>query len=387
VRKLACAVIGASSACAGVAAAEEGAVGFSLSYTADVMGVVDGGLAQRGRFLDNLDLVADLDLERAAGWRGARAHFHLLNNSGSMPNEDAGTLQGIDNIEVPSQRLRLFEAWVEQAWGNSSLRFGLYDLNSEFYANDSAGLLIAPAFGIGSEIAATGPGGPSIFPSTALAARYHTDFTNGIFMRAAALNAHAGVLGDPDGVDLSFDDGALLIAEGGVEGASGQERKLAFGIWRYTRSQDDIRELDGLGNPVQRQAQGAYLVFEQPLNDSEGTRAATAFLRAGVSDGNTTPFAGGWQAGVLIARVFVGRPDSALSFGINQGVLSDGYRQNQVDLGAPMNETEIQIEFTYSDKLTPYLTIQPDLQWVRSPGGDRSIDDALVAGLRVRVEL
>jgi porin len=383
-RKLACAVVGASSVCFGAAAAEEGAVELSLSYSADVMGVVDGGLAQRGRFLDNLDLVADVDLERVAGWRGARAHFDLLNNSGSMPNDDAGSLQGVDNIEVPSQRLRLFEAWIEQAWGASSLRFGLYDLNSEFYANESAGLLIAPAFGIGSEIAATGPNGPSIFPSTSLAARFHTSADTGLYVRVAALNAHAGVLGDPDGVDISFDEGALLIAESGHEEGG---RKLAFGAWRYTQSQDDIRDLDGLGNPVQRDAQGAYFVYEQPLNDGEGPRAVRAFLRAGLSDGDTTPFAGGWQAGVLVERVFAGRPDSALSFGVNQGVLSDGYRQNQIDLGAPMDDSEVQFEITYSDTLTPWLAIQPDLQWVRNPGGDRSIDDALVAGLRVSVEL
>ncbi|MEQ1634551.1 MAG: hypothetical protein ABL997_19375, partial [Planctomycetota bacterium] len=36
----------------------------SLSYTADVMGVVDGGLAQRGRLLDNLDLIADFKQNR-----------------------------------------------------------------------------------------------------------------------------------------------------------------------------------------------------------------------------------------------------------------------------------------------------------------------------------
>lgn len=386
-RGFAFALLGASGALSGVAGAEEaagsGAVELSLAYTADVMGVVDGGLSQRGRFLDNLDLIADVDLERLMQWRGASAHVDVLNNSGAMPNDDAGTLQGVDNIEVSSQRLRLFEAWIEQAWGDSTLRLGLYDLNSEFYANDSAGLLIAPAFGIGSEIAATGPNGPSIFPSTALAARFHTNFDNGMFMRAAVLNAHAGVVGDPDGVDTSFDEGALLIAEGGIEG----DRKLAFGLWRYTESQDDIRDLDGLGNPVQRDAQGAYLVYEQPLNDSEATRAAKAFLRAGVSDGDTTPFAGGWQAGVLIERVFATRPDSAFSLGVNQGILSDGYRHNQIDLGASMANSEIQVEATYSDKLLPFLTIQPDLQWVRRPGGDRGIEDEVVAGLRVSVEL
>lgn len=374
-------VLAGASTLLGVAAAEEmpdrDAIQVSVNYTADVIGAIDGGVSQQGRFLDNLDLIADADLERLFGWRGASAHVDILNNSGGVPNDDIGSLQGVDNIEVSRQRVRLFEAWVEQAWGNSSVRAGLYDLNSEFYSNDAAGLLMAPAFGIGSEIAATGPNGPSIFPSTALAARLNVSLDNDAFVRAAILNANAGVLGDPGGIDYSFGDGALLIVEGGVEG----DRKLAVGAWRYTEDQEDIRD------STPQTAQGAYIIYEQPLNDSEGPRAATAFFRAGVSDGDTTPFKGGWQAGVLINRVFDSRPESAFSIGVDQGVLSDGYRQNQIDLGASMANAELQVEITYSDRLCPHVTIQPDLQWIRRPAGDRSIDDAIVAGLRLSVEL
>lgn len=225
-RKVACAVLGASGLCTGVAAADDDPIEFSVAYTADVMGAVEGGLTQRGRFLDNLDLVADIDLERVMGWRGASAHIDVLNNSGGIPNDDIGTLQGVDNIEVPSQRARLFEAWVEQAWGDTSIRAGLYDLNSEFYSNDSAGLLMAPAFGIGSEVAATGPNGPSIFPSTALAVRVARSWDNHFFARAAVINANAGVIGDPGGVDYGFDQGALMVAEGGFDG----DHKLALGV-------------------------------------------------------------------------------------------------------------------------------------------------------------
>ncbi len=353
------------------------AVEFSVSYTADVIGAVNGGVTQRGRFVDNLDLIADIDLDRAAGWRGATLHIDVLNNSGGAPNDDVGTLQGVDNIEVTRQRLRLFEAWLEQEWGEASLRVGLYDLNSEFYSNDAAGLLMAPAFGIGSEIAATGPNGPSIFPSTALAVRFQRGFDNDAYVRAAALNANAGVLGDPDGVDWSFDNGALLIAEAGVEGA----RKVAAGVWRYTERQDDIRD------PEQERAQGAYVLFEQPLNDPDGARATTAFLRAGVSDGETTPFESGWQAGVLVERVFAGRPESVFSIGVNQGVISDGHRRNEIDAGVPMAKAEFQIEATYADEIAPHVTLQPDVQWVHNPGGDRSASDALILGLRLSIEL
>jgi porin len=175
----------------------------------------------------------------------------------------------------------------------------------------------------------------------------------------------------------------LLIAEGGVDG----DRKLAVGAWRYTDKQDDVRDLTLAGDPVQRTAQGAYVVYEQPLTGGDGPRATTAFIRAGVSDGDTTPFAGGWQAGVLVERPFASHPDSAFSFGVNQGVLSDGYRQNQIDLGADIADSEMQVETTYSDRVLPFLSIQPDLQWVRRPGGDRGVEDAFVAALRISIDI
>ena len=122
-------------------------------YTADVIGPVQGGVAKAGRYLDNLDITLDGDLERAVGWKGATVHAYVLNNMGGRPNDVAATLQGVDNIEVSRERLRLYELWIEQslAGGAASVRAGLYDLNSEFYATGASDLLIAPPFGIGSE--------------------------------------------------------------------------------------------------------------------------------------------------------------------------------------------------------------------------------------------
>lgn len=352
----------------------------TAGYTADVAGVVHGAKTA-GRYLDNLDVTADLDLERALGWGGATLHADVLNNSGGAPNDVAGTLQGIDNIEVSAPRLRLFELWVEQAAGPATVRAGLYDLNSEFYSNDAAGLLIAPSFGIGSELAATGPNGPSIFPSTALGARLNIDLGEGRYARAAVVNAHSGVLGDPEGIDTSFEDGVLTIAETGQDGPT----RVGVGVWRYSKRQDDIRTTDAAGDPLRRRAEGAYLLGEQQLGGDDGK--ARFFLRVGISDGDTTPFRGGWQAGVRWAQPFASRPDSELSFGVQQGVLSRKFRANLRDGGARPGRAESGFELTYSDKIAPRVSLQPDLQWVRHAGGDRDARDRVILSLRISVDL
>lgn len=351
-------------------------VSWSVAYTADVVGGWSDDVSTRGRFLDNLDVVADVDLERAFGWNGATLHGHLLNNSGEAPNDDLGTLQGVDNIEVSDQHLRLFEFWVEQTFGGGSIRAGLYDLNSEFYSNESAGLLIAPAFGIGSELAATGPNGPSIFPSTALAVRARFDVSERQSVMLAVLNASAGVFGDPDGVDTDFDHGVLVIGEYGWRDSF----NFNVGAWTYSDDQDDIRDLDGLGEPMQRRAFGAYATYERPLSEQ-----ATGFVRIGVSDGDTTSYSSGWQAGVLIESPLASRPDSQMSFGAYQGRFSDKHRDNEFDLGVDVADAETGLEFTYSDQITPWLRVQPDLQLILDPGGDRDRDDLWVAGLRIEI--
>lgn len=376
--------VAGACAIAAPARAEDGAWTFEAAYTADVIGPVAGDASKRGVVLDNLDLVADLDLGQVIGWEGATLHGYLLSNQGGVPNDFAGTLQGVDNIEVGRQGVRLYELWIDAPIGeNTSVLAGLYDLNSEFYANDASGLLINPSFGIGSELAATGPNGPSIFPSTALAVRVNHDFEGGYF-RASVLNAHAGVPGDPGGVHLDFDAGVLVIAEAGLAGDNG---KLSFGLWRYSDKQDDIRDIDLFGDPVKRTAQGGYLLGERVLMGGDDGRKVTGFFRAGVSDGKTSPFKGGWQAGVLVERVFEGRPDSAFSVGVQQGLLSSRMKDLMVGGGIDASSAESGLEFTYSDRLTSRISIQPDLQVVFEPGGDRDADPLVVAGVRLTIDL
>ncbi len=364
--------------------AEEAPVTWSFVYKGDVSGVVAGGNSQAGRYLDNVELSADVPLDQF-GWRNAHVFAHILSNSGGAPNDIAETLQGVDNIEVARPRAKLYQFWVEQEFmgGQASVLAGLYDLNSEFYANDSAGLLLAPAFGIGSELAATGPNGPSIFPSTALTVRARWQYAAHQQVQFAVLNAEAGVVGDPGGVDNDFDNGALIIGEWAYTG----DITLKLGVWSYTDRQDDIRDVDGLGDPLQRRAQGAYASIEGSIFGGQGdVRQTKGFLRLGGSEGDTTPFTGGWQAGVLVSHVLESRPDSAFSLGLNQGYVSADYRDNLRDDGENPAHAESAIELTYADKLGEHLTLQPDLQLIHDAGAISTRDDVVVATLRVLVE-
>jgi porin len=335
-------------------AGEVGAWKGQAIYTADLVATPSG--PGRAWVLDNLDLVGDLDLHALTGARGATLHADVLVNGGGQPDGALGTLEGLDNIEVARPRARLFEAWLQQDFGDGrgSVRAGLYDLNSEFYATEASAQLIHPAFGIGTELSTAGSGGPSIFPSTALAIRLRWQDGYGRYVQAAVLDAKAGTLGDPGGVDLSLAEGALGIVQVG----GGEASRWALGAWRYGAG-------DGAGTPG---ARGVYGLWEHDLA-ADGARRTTLFVRGGVAGGGA-PVRASLQAGAMRTGVWPHRPDSQLSIGVHAARAHGG------------ESSEFGVEAAYADKVTQRLTLQPGLQYVSAPDG-RNI---VLASLRFILE-
>jgi porin len=366
-------------------AGDQGKV-FNLTgdFTVDAIVPSVGGANHKVTELDKADLVLGADFDKL-GWHGGTAQLTLQNTSGQTPNADLGTLEGIDNNEVSDRRLRLFEAWVQQDFPNDrgSLKLGLIDLDSEFYVNAASGTLIAPQFGIGSELAATGFGGPSAFPQTGLAARLIFKPTKETYLQLGAYNADVGDPGDHGGVDTSFDQGVIEIVEGGwsMDGKG----KLALGAWQYSKKQDELFSVNGLGAPLQHNASGAYVLAERVLIDGgDKGPTFTDFFRGGVSDGDTGPFKGSWQLGGLLEHPFASRPDAQFSFGVDQALLGDQFRKASAAGGAALSKAETHFEVTYADKLTKNVIIQPDLQYIMDPGGDGSAKNELVFLLRFK---
>jgi len=361
-------------------AEDDDAIVLSGELALDLVGVVSGGNDHQVHEVDKTTLTADIDFEKLTGWSGGSGSVTLQHTSTGLPNAATGSLQGINNIEAGQSSTRLFEAWVQQAFGDKgSVRVGLQDLNGEFGVTDSSALLLSPESGMASEIAATGPGGPSIYPKAGLALRLVLSPTENTYFQAAAYNARVGSLGDAGGIDTSFDDGVIQIIEGGWTGAG----KLAVGAWRYSKSQDDLFDTDLLGDPIKRTSQGAYIMAEHRLVDGgEMGLTVTGFVRTGVSDGDTGPFRSSWNTGLLIEHALGSRPDSQFSIGYDQAQLGDKYRAASAAGGQPLGKTESHAEITYFDQITEHFSIQPDLQVVWHPGGVASAKPAWVGTIR-----
>ena len=379
--RLGCALVAAALACACVGTrAVEPAPAWSWDgiYKADLLHSRTTDAA-----VGNLGLRATADAGALFGWDDTTLHAELLWNHGSKPNRRIGTVQGISNLEVAENAARLYATWVEHEFraSGTSLLFGLYDLNSEFYSTDASGLLIHPSFGIGIDFSQSGRNGPSIFPNLGLALRAKQQLgSGGYYLQAAVID---GVPGDPNRlgrttVHLSRSDGALLVGEFGWQERGDDGPKpghWGVGAWRYTQRTDRI---DGNGSEAN---QGVYAVAQGVLLDAERGRTI-GFARTGIANRRVNAIDLAFDTGVLVDRPFGSEGPSALTAGIAFARFGRVQRDAVLAAGAAIASHETTLEAGARWQLSRTLAAQPLVQHVWHPGGRRSANETIV-GLRL----
>lgn len=378
--------------------AERG-VTLGLAYTGDMFGIVSGGLHRGTDFLGNWDLTLTVETEPLLGWRGGRLFVYGIGlwRTGS-PSENAGDIQTLDNIDAPEE-WKLYEAWLQQEifGGRSSLLAGLYDVNGEFDVIEAATLFINSSFGIGRDISQTGANGPSIFPETAFGVRLDTRPVAKSYVRFAVLD---GVPGDPDGTHagpgyfaFSREDGVLCVGETGYvageeEGSEQPYTKIGLGGWYYSSDVDRIGSFAADGSPRRRHGNyGMYLLGERVVyrESAAPERGLAAFVRVGWADSEvdaTGFYVGG---GAVYTGPLRWRPEDQLGLGIAAAIPGDEFERASEDAGTPVDGAEVAIELTYRMQLTPWLSLQPDLQYIVNPGFGDGVDDALALGTRIEI--
>lgn len=363
-------------------------VDVEVVYKADVFSNLSGGIKTGTRYLDNLDVVFGLDGEKIVGVPGLSANIHVLNNNGrAFDAELVGSAQGVDNIEVPRATAKLFQAWLQQEMldGRLSVLAGLYAADSEFYITDASGLFIHSTYGAGTDFAQSGQNGPAIFPFSAPAVRVLVKPTATTYLQTAVIDGVAGDPTNPTGtqVELNDDEGILSLTEFGY--TPDEQTKLAIGGWFYSERFDDQVDVDAFGNPERRRNSGLYVIGQVPLYAAADGGGLVGFARLGFANGDVNQFGYAWSTGVVYTGLFPGRENGQLGLGIAGARNSSKYKQAQELAGTPADSQEIAVELTYSDTLTPWLTVQPSVQYVANPGTDPARDDAVVAGVRFTV--
>ncbi|WP_417317423.1 carbohydrate porin [Emcibacter sp.] len=351
------------------------AIDFSVLNTMDIAANVSGGVERDIVALYNLDITAELDAAAAGIEGGTLFVYGLINNVRELAPlvGDLQVTSNIDNSEV----IRLYEFWYQQEFGAGfSLRVGLYDLNSEFDAIDTAGLFLNSSHGIGPDFSQSGENGPSIFPTTSLALRLDYAASETLTLRAAVLDAIPNDPDHPKSHKIALDEGALLVGEADIRMFDGNWRLVAGG-WHYTSRFDPIDErVTGRigGNS------GIYAFIEGQLADN-----LSGWVRGGLADQDINQLGHYIGGGLVLTGPFHGRPEDQLGLAVAIAGNGSVYRDWVARDTGDTDHHEIAWELTYRAEVTDWLTLQPDIQYVQNPGTNPDLDDALVIGIRLEI--
>jgi porin len=398
-------------------------VTFTIKYTSDLQANVAGGI-RRGAVYDGLfQPEVDIDLDKAADWKGATAAISMLQISG--PSASAwyvGNLMDVSSING-RPATRLYNAWLQQNAFNDvlSVKVGLMNVDAEFFTSTTASLFVSSTFGWPGILAVDLPGGGPAYPLSAPMVRVKLQPTPELSVMAAVFSGDpTGGNGSnslstlqPDGTTISFNGGVFVMAEAQYAINQGKDAKgipatFKLGGWYHSSSRFADQRFDNMGlslaDPLSDGVPynhhgdwGLYGIADATLYQSSRGAALSAFARvAGTPDDqNIISFYA--DAGLTYKGLIPGRDSDSL--GIAAAYARIGNRARSLDLDfqafglvfTPLRSQEAILELTYQAQVTGWWTLQPDLQAIFNPSGrvananNTVRPNALVLGLRSQV--
>jgi porin len=348
----------------------------TLILQGDPSANLSGGVRQGTAMRMPLQAALDLDLERLVGWRGAQLHAGVHALEGRNASEHlVGDLQGFDNVD--SQRFRqVSELWLEQGLLGDRLRLklGKADANADFARVFASGEFLNSSAGYSPTI----QGFPS-YPDPAASVSLFASPTGwlslgaGVYDGATHEECHGRTGNRGLGTLFGAPDAVFAVGELGIRYASGgRPGRLSLGSWRHTGT------FEGEGGATRRGTSGFYAVLEQRILQEPGdeSQGLDAFAQFGASDGRWSEVEQHASLGLAATGALPGRDRDVLGLMLTSVVAS------ALCPTASGSRRESVLELYYGVALRPWLTVKPDLQYIRNPGAGAA-KDALVGTLRV----
>ena len=222
-----------------------------------------------------------------------------------------------------------------------------------------------------------------IIPAAGWGARLHVSPIEKFYIKAGVYNSNPSVAGDDNnGFDFSFRKGVILISEIGYlhnqrTSSDGLPGRYSFGAFY------DTREFKELADDSKKET-GNYslywileqMIYRETTLDDQGLTPWTAITISPDEGINTFPFF--ISGGLVYKGVFPNRNDDKAAFGFAYGAISEDIEDKNY---------EMMFELTYILQATPWIKIQPDIQWIVNPGGSSDIPNALVLGMQLAIDI
>lgn len=383
-----------------------------LNDSENLLGNLAGGV-KRGATMEGVTTGAlEIDTGKAFGLPGGTFHISALQIHGqSLSGPYLHNLQAANGNEA-EDGTRLWELWYDQQLSKAlDVKLGQQSIDNEFMVSSYSGLFVNTMAGWPLIPSDDLYGGGPAYPLSSLGARLQYKPADNTTLLAGVFddNPGGGAFGDDaqyldrNGGKFNLNTGALFIAElqyaAKVNSLAGIY-KLGFwcdtGAFPDQRFDSDGRSLadpDSDGDPVMHHGNySLYGVADQTVwqSKADASRTLNLFGRIMGAPDNQNFIDFFFNGGATLAAPLPGRDNDQAGIDFGIGRVSSRTAGLDRDSGVPAQSTEELIELTYQAQVTPWLLVQPDVQFIVNPGGGvqdpddatHDLRDELVAGAR-----
>ena len=397
----------------------EQGVDFTLGYVGEGASNIHGGYNddRTARYTAQWALGTHLDLQKLLGWHDAELQFLVTERNGNnLSNERisdprAPQLSSVQEVWGRGQTWRLTQLWYRQKFfeGALDVKGGRLGVNEDFnsFACDfqSLSFCSAPVGNVAGDIWYSGP-----VSQWGLRVRYNLNEQWAVAIGVYEQNPSNLSTGNGFKLSGSGARGALVPVEvvwTPRVGSQALPGEYKLGYYHSTASADDVYDdVNGApqaltGQPARSHGSkhGAWLMGQQQLttHDGDASRGLSVFASMTVHDKATSGIESFQNIGAVYKGPFNARPKDDIGLGMARLKVNDDVTKRQQIINqlsgvedydnpsyVPVQHSEYNIELNYGVHVTDWLTVRPNVQYVRSPGGVYEVDNAWVAGVKLQ---
>ena len=390
---------------------------FKLDYTSETAANLHGGYNhdKATRYSDQTTLSAHLDLQMLMGWHDAEFQIALNNRNGDSLGNDrtgdprTGTISSSQEVWGRGSVTRLTQLWYQQKFLDQalSIKLGRFNEGEDFNTMpcDFQNLSLC-----GSQV------GNYVntwynWPISQWGMRVKYQLNPELFAQIGVFEQNPSNLENDNAFKLSGSgtEGAVVPVElvwtPKVGGLPGEYRAGYY--YSSADSEDVYKNADGRSAALTGTAyrgssskHGMWLNFTQQVTSqaSDQSRGLSLFANGTLHDKKTNMVDNYVSVGMVYKGPFDARAQDALGLGFSRIHVNPAYRKNAdarnqaeavYDYNdpafTPIQDTEYNAELYYGVHVANWLTVRPNLQYIRHPGGVDQVDDAWVAGMKVQL--
>lgn len=386
---------------------------FDVNYTMESAANLGGGADTNTtmRYSDQWSFGTNFDLEKLLDWQDAEFQMTITNRDGQNLSEQVadkrtGMLSSVQEVYGRGQTWRLTQFWLRKGLFNDvvDLKAGRVTVGEDF-DNFDGNLFQNLALGSGQ---AGNWRGDRWFnwPVSQWGGRIKLNITPEVFFQVGFYNQNRANYDRGDGfrLDTSNSEGNLVPVELGWKPTLGAQKlpgNYRIGYYYSSANGDVYGSWRNGAYQDQDHAYGGYLLLQQQLTAQDGdvNRGLGVRVQAVMNDHKTSKTDNYQSIAFTWKGPFDARPDDEIGVGAARIHVNSDYtrslrQQNQANgesgFDSPtylpiQDGSEYNYEVYYNAKVTNWMSLRPNLQYVVAPGAVSEVKDAFIGGISANI--